>query len=216
MPWYTIVGVVGDVKQGSLAATESDAVYIAPTQSWFADTAMSLVIRADRDEASLIPAAKSAIWSVDKDQPIIRIATMDNLLASSLAERRFSLILFEIFGIVALLLAAVGIYGVFSGSVTERTREIGVRLALGASSGHILKQVLCQGMTLAGLGVAIGLAGAMAATRSLTTLLFGISRLDPGTHLGVVLVLLCVSLIACWFPAWHAARVDPAITLKSE
>ena len=153
---------------------------------------------------------------MDKDEPIVRVATMDDRLAKSAAERRFALILFETFGLAALVLAAIGIYGVLSGSVTERTREIGVRLALGASRRNILALVVRQGMTLTGLGVVIGLTGAVAATQAIVTLLFGISRLDPITYLGVIALLVGVSVIACWVPAWRAARVDPSITLRAE
>jgi putative ABC transport system permease protein len=215
-PWYAIVGVVGDVKQGSLADSQADAVYITPAQSWFADDAMSLVVRAHDDVTALAPAIKNAIWSVDKDQPIVRVATMDTLLAASASQRRFAMIVFEAFALVALLLAATGIYGVLSGNVSERMREIGVRSALGASRVDILALVVRQGMTLTGLGVAIGLGGAAAASSALVTLLFGVSRLDPLTYIGVIALAAGVSAIACWVPAWRAARVDPAITLRAE
>ena len=141
---------------------------------------------------------------------------MDDLLAASAAERRFALILFEAFALAALVLAAAGIYGVLAGSVAERTREIGVRSALGASRGSILALVVRQGMTLTGLGVVIGLSGAVAASQAIVTLLFGVSRLDPVTYLGVIALLVGVSAVACWVPAWRAARVDPAITLRAE
>ena len=215
-PWFTIVGVVGDVKQTSLALSQPDAVYITTNQSWFVDDAMSLVVRARGDAAVLAPAIRKAIWSVDKDQPIVRLATLDDLLAASAAERRFALILFEAFGLVALVLAATGIYGVLSGSVTEHMREIGLRSALGATRGNILTLVVRQGMTLTGIGVVIGLSGAAAASRALVTLLFGVSRLDPITYLGVIALLAGVSAIACWVPACRAARVDPCITLRAE
>lgn len=215
-PWSTVVGVVGNVKQTSLVMNQSDAVYLTNTQWPFTDKALWLVVRARGDAAALAPAIRNAIWSVDKDQPIVQVATMDNLLAASAAERRFALILFEAFGIVALVLAATGIYGVLSGSVTERTREIGVRLALGASRSNILALVFRQGMTLTGLGVVIGLSGAVVATQAIVTLLFGVSRLDPITYLGVISLLVGVSVIACWVPAWRAARVDPSITLRAE
>jgi putative ABC transport system permease protein len=215
-PWYTIVGVVGDVKQTSLAESHPDAAYVTPAQSWFADDAMSLVVRTRDDVTSLAPAVKSAIWSVDKDQPIVRIATMDALLAASESQRRFAMIVFEAFALAALLLAATGIYGVLSGSVNERMREIGVRSALGASRGDILALIVRQGMTLTSIGVALGLIGAAAATRALITLLFGVSRLDPVTYLGVIALLAGVSAMACWAPAWRAARVDPSITLRAE
>jgi putative ABC transport system permease protein len=215
-PWATIVGVVGDVKQTSLAISEPDAFYTSSTQWAWVDNVQSLVVRTRGDAASLAPAIRKAIWSVDKDQPIVRVATMDSLLAASEAERHFALVLFESFALVALVLAATGIYGVLSGSVTERIREIGIRAALGATRANILTLVVRQGMTLTFLGVLIGLAGAVAATQALVTLLFGTSRLDPLTYLGVIALLLSVSAIACWIPAWRAAQVDPAITLRAE
>ena len=138
------------------------------------------------------------------------------MLAITEAERHFVLILFEVFGIVALVLAAVGIYGVLSGNVTERAREIGVRAALGASRGNILALILGDGMRLTALGIVIGLCGAFAATRGLRTLLFGTSLLDPLAWTGVVVILVSVSAIACWAPAWHASRADPLITLRAE
>jgi len=213
---YTIVGVVGDVKQMSLALNESDAVYL-PSDQWpFTDNVMSLVVRARGDAATLAPAILQAVWSVDKDQPVVRVAMMDDLLAASAAERRFALILFEAFGLAALLLAAAGIYGVLSGSVAERTREIGVRSALGASRKSILGLVLRQGLSLTGLGVVIGLAGAVGASQAIRAMLFGVSHLDPVTYLGVIVLLAGVSLVACSVPAWRAIRVDPATTLRVE
>ncbi len=215
-PWGTVVGVVGDVKQASLALGETNAYYTATSQFSWVDRAQSLVIRTRGDAAALTPTIKNAIWSVDRDQPIVRVATMDSLLATSEAERRFVLILFEAFGLAALVLAATGIYGVLSGSVTERMREIGVRVALGANRGDILALVIRQGMRLTGLGIVIGLAGAIAASQALITLLFGVSRLDPATYLGVIVLLAGVSAIACGVPAWRAAQVDPASTLRAE
>jgi putative ABC transport system permease protein len=214
--WYTIVGVVGDVKQASIALTQQDAIYITPTQWHWADKVMSLVIRSERDPSTLAPEVRRAIWSVDKDQPIVRVATVEQLVEKSAVERRFALTLFEAFALVALSLAAIGIYGVLSGSVAERTREIGVRSALGASQREIVALVLRQGMTLTGVGVVIGLSGAIIASRVLVTLLFGISHLDPITYAGVITVLLGVSTIACCIPAWRAAGVDPSITLRAE
>jgi len=215
-PWGSIVGVVGDVKQASLALSDSDAFYTATTQWSWVDSVQSLVVRTRGDAATLAPAIRKAIWSVDKDQPIVRVATMDNLVAKSEAERHFVLILFEAFGLVALILAATGIYGVLSGSVTERMREIGVRAALGATPANILALVIRQGMTLTALGVVIGASGAVVASQALVTLLFGVSRLDPITYLGVIALLAGVSAIACGVPAWCAARVDPSITLRAE
>jgi putative ABC transport system permease protein len=214
-PWATIVGVVGDVKQTSLAVSVSDAFYTTTTQWDWVDTAQSLVVRTRGDAAALAPAIRKAIWSVDKDQPVVRVATMDTLLAASQAERHFALLLFEAFGIVALVLAAVGIYGVLSGSVTERMREIGVRSALGASRRDILALILRQGMTLTAIGVVIGLGGAVAASQAIISMLYGISRFDPVTYFGVVALLAIVSGIACWLPAWRAAKVDPSITFRA-
>ncbi len=215
-PWYTIVGVAGDVRQVSLAAGNLKAAYITPEQSWFADQAMSLVVRTRGDAAALVPAITKAVWSVDKDQPIVRIATADDLLAASAAERHFVLILFEAFSIVALALAAVGIYGVLSGSVAERTREIAVRLVLGAQRRDVLAMVLHSGMTLTVIGCVLGLAAAVGVTRFLTFLLYGISPLDPVTFIGIPVLLAAVALLACWIPARRAARVDPMVALRYE
>ncbi|MCA1649933.1 MAG: ABC transporter permease [Acidobacteria bacterium] len=215
-PPYTMVGIVGDGKQLSLAGTPADAVYTTTSQWRFADNVMSLVVRARGDAAALAPAVRQAIWSIDKDQPIVRVATMDDLVAASAAERRFVLLVFEAFALVALVLAAAGMYGVLSGRVAERTREIGVRSALGASRRNIVALVVRQGMVLAGLGIAIGLAGSAAASQAIAAMLFGISRLDPITYAAVIALLTVGAVIACWIPAWRAARVDPAITLKAE
>jgi ABC-type antimicrobial peptide transport system permease subunit len=164
----------------------------------------------------MAPAIQRAIWSVDKDQPIVRVAMMDRLLAATASERRFALILFESFALAALVLAAAGIYGVLAGSVAERTREIGVRSALGASPGSIVALVLRQGLTLTMLGQAIGLAGALAGTGWIVTLLWNVSRLDPVTYVGVIVLLSAVAMLACLIPAWRAAQVDPAITLRAD
>jgi putative ABC transport system permease protein len=215
-PWFTIVGVVGDVKQTSLALAQTDAVYTTPQQWGFADNPRWLVVRAHADPAALAETAKAAVWSIDKDQPIVRTATMDERIARSAAERRFALLLFEAFAASALMLAAVGLFGVLSTSVAERTREIGVRAALGASRSDIVSLVVGQALALTAAGVAVGIGGAIAASRALDTLLFDVSRADPGTYASVVMLLMAVSAAACWMPAWRAARIDPAITLRSD
>jgi len=215
-PFYTIVGVVGDVKQMSLMRPEADAIYVTLTQWRFADNVLTLVARAEGDVASLAPALRRAIWSVDKDQPIVRVATMDELLALSAAERRFVMILVTAFAVVALVLAAAGIYGVLSGSVAERFREIGVRAALGASPRDILGLVVRQGITLTLGGTAIGLIGAVVGSRVFAALLFGVSHLDPATYLGMLMLLVAVSGAACGLPALRASRVDPVIALKAD
>jgi ABC-type antimicrobial peptide transport system permease subunit len=200
----------------SLTLNEPAAVYTTEAQWRFADTAMSLVVRARGSAAALAPALRQAIWSIDKDQPIVRVAMMDDLLAGTVAGRRFALILLQAFALTALILVAAGIYGVLAGSVAERTREIGVRAALGASRGSLLGLVFREGMLLTGCGIALGLAGALAASQALATLLFGISPLDPLTYVGVIALMMAVSLIACWTPAWRAVRLDPATTLRAE
>jgi putative ABC transport system permease protein len=215
-PWATVVGVVGDVKQLSLGVNDSEAFYVARTQWAWIDPAQWLVVRTRGDAATMAPAIRRAIWSVDKDQPVVRVVTMDKLIADSEAQRHFALVLFEAFALVGLILAATGIYGVLSGNVSERTREIGVRAALGASRANILALILRQGLTLAGIGLVLGLLGAMAGSRALMTLLFGTSPLDPLTYLSVVGALMIVSFLACWIPAQRAASVDPAITLRDE
>jgi putative ABC transport system permease protein len=215
-PLYTVIGVVGDVKQKSLALNESDAVYTPEAQWRFADAAMSLVVRTHGNAAALVPAIRQAIWSVDRNQPIVRVTMMDGLVAGTVAGRRFALILLQAFAVTALLLTAAGLYGVLAGSVAERTREIGVRSALGASRRSILGLVLREGMVLTGFGIALGLAGALAASQALVTLLFGISPLDPLTYAGVIALMLAVSVVACVTPAWRAVRLDPAITLRAE
>jgi putative ABC transport system permease protein len=139
------------------------------------------VVRARGEAGALAPAIREAIWSVDKDQPIVRTASMEDLVAASAAERRFALIVFEVFALAALALAAAGIYGILAGSVAERTREIGVRSALGASRGMIVGLVVRQGLALTALGVLLGLVGAAAASRVIVSLLFAVSPLDPAT-----------------------------------
>ncbi len=215
-PWHTIVGVVGDVKQTSLAASDLHAFYTTPEQWRSGDNTMSLVIRTSGNTANLTPAIRKAIWSVDKDQPIVQVAMMDDLLAASEAERRFALILFETFGLVALALAAAGIYGVVSYTVTERTREIGVRLALGAERRSVLSLILRQGLKLTISGIGLGLLMAWGVTRLLTNLLYGVSATDPSIFGGVALLLIVVALLACYWPARRATRIDPLVALRHE
>ena len=215
-PPYTIVGVVADVKQLSLGMNDSFAVYI-PAQQWhFDDLTMSLVVRAHRDAAALAPVVRDAVRSIDKDQPLLRVATMNELLAATGSERRFALILFQTFALSALLLAAAGIYGVLAGMVAQRTREIGVRSALGASRRAIVMLIVREAITLTGLGVAIGLFAATVVTQAIVAMLFQISHLDPATYFAVVALLCSVAVVASAFPAWRASRINPAITLRAD
>jgi putative ABC transport system permease protein len=214
--WYTIVGIVGDVRQTSLAAGAEDAVYLTMPQWHWAERVATLVVKTGVDPASLVPSVKRAVWSVDRNQGITRIATMRDIVAASEASRRFVLMLFEAFALVALVLAATGLFGVLSGSVTERTREIGIRAALGASRANVLGLIVRQGMRMTVAGVVVGLGGAVLGTRLLSTLLFDVSNLDPVTYVAVALLLGLVSIVASGAPAWRAAAVDPATTLRSE
>jgi putative ABC transport system permease protein len=216
LPWFTIIGVVGDVKQASLAVPQTDAVYTTPAQWPFADNAMSLVVRTHGDAGAMASSLRQAIRFVDKDQPIVRVATMDSLLAASAAERRFALALFEAFGLVALVLAAIGIYGVLSGTVTERTQEIGIRLALGANKMDVVKLVLLQALRFAIVGAAAGLVGGLMISHLIAGLLYAVRPTDPPTFAGVGFILMTVALLASYVPARRAMRVDPMVALKYE
>jgi ABC-type antimicrobial peptide transport system permease subunit len=215
--WFTIVGIVGDVRQVSLAIDPPDAVYVT-NQQWtqFADSARWLVVRGQSDPVALLPAIRAAIESVDRRQPIVRVATMDERVSASAAARRFALVLFQAFGLVSLVLASIGTYGLLSGSVTRRLREIAVRAVLGADRWSLLELVLRQGMFLTVVGILIGLGLAILASRFLETMLFGVSRLDAVTYVSVVVLLALTSAIACWMPAWRASRLDPNVVLRAD
>ena len=216
LPWYTVVGVVGDVRQGALSDPPGDAVYIPTDQWYFADRNRWLVVRAAGDAAALVPALKSAVWSVDPDQPIVRIELVGELVTRSQPQRRFVLVILESFAAIALLLAGIGLYGVLSASVGERMRELGVRAALGASTRSLVALVARQGAAITAAGLTLGIAGSALASRALATLLFGVTGLDPFTYAGVVAVLGAVACLACGVPAYRAMRVDPAVTLRGE
>jgi putative ABC transport system permease protein len=215
--WFTVVGIVGDVRQASLAIDPTDAVYITNEQwTQFSDRARWLVVRGQSDPNALMPAIRRAIESVDKGQPILRVATMDERVNASAAARRFALVLFQAFGVVALALASIGTYSLLSGSVTRRLREIAVRAVLGADRRSLLELVLREGMSLTVVGMLIGLGLAMLASRFLETMLFGVSRLDAVTYVSVVALLALTSAIACWMPAWRASRLDPNVVLRAD
>jgi putative ABC transport system permease protein len=215
-PLYTIVGIVADVRHMSLALDPAEAVYTTPEQWRFADEGKSLVIRARGSPAALAPAARQAIWAVEPAQPVARVEAMEDLVARSSAARRFALVLFQTFGLTALVLAGLGLYGVLAGRVAERTREIGVRAALGATRAGLVFGVVRQGMALAAAGIAIGLASAFAAMRAIESLLFGVASTDFATYMAVTVILGAVALLACAIPAWRAARVDPVRALRLE
>lgn len=209
-----IVGVAGDVKINGLDAAIGPAIYWPYSQ--FPVNFNAIVVRGDTDPLRLVSAVKSQIWSVDKNQPISKIATMEQVLSDSIAQRRLYLVLLGVFAGAALLLAAVGIYGVMSYSVSQRTHEIGIRLALGAGQIEILKLILGRGAKLALLGVATGILAATALTRLMSSLLFGVSPSDPATLVSVAVLLMLVAMAACYIPARRAMRVDPMIALRYE
>jgi putative ABC transport system permease protein len=211
---YTVVGVVGDVKQLSLAGEVPDAVYTTTAQWRFAQHGMSLVVRGAGDAAALVPAVREAIWTVDAEQPVVRVATMESMVAGTSAERRFILLLFQVFAVAALVLTMAGIYGMMAGLVAERTRELGLRAAVGATAGQIVGLVLRFGARVTGIGLAVGVAGAVIGTRLMRAMLYGVSHLDVVTYGAVVVVLAVMATIACALPALRAARIDPARALR--
>jgi len=215
-PWWTVVGIMGDVRHTGLDETQAPQIYLPEAQWFSADDAMVLTARTGGDPVQLAGAIRAAIRSVDPTLPILQVATMEEVVSATAQQRRFAFILFEVFAVVALLLAAAGIYGVLSGSVTERTRELGIRSALGASRNGILALVVRQGLTLTLVGLSVGALGSLLLSRFLQRLLFGVGSTDPLTFVGVVAVLMAVALVACWAPAWRATRVSPLEAIRGE
>jgi putative ABC transport system permease protein len=216
-PPRTIIGITGNVKHRALDANVTQQWYV-PEGQWRqgADNQAVVVVRTPGDPAALAASVRKVIASVDPTQPIVHVATMEQLIAASTAQRRLALVLFAAFAGAALLLAVTGIYGVLAGSVAERTREIGVRSALGATPSQIIGSILEQGGRLAVLGIVLGLIGAIGLTRYLRALLFGIAPDDPVTLVSVVLLIGAVTIAGCLIPAMRAARVDPSRALRSE
>jgi putative ABC transport system permease protein len=175
-----------------------------------------LMVRTTGDPMSIAAAVRQAVWSVDRNQPVSNIRTMDEILSEEVAQRRIGMTLLTAFAALALALASLGIYGVLSYSVTQRTQEIGIRMALGAGRKDVLRMVLTDGMRLAAAGVAVGLGVSFALTRLMAGLLFGVSASDPRTLAGVTLLLTLVALMACYIPARRATKVDPMIALRDE
>jgi len=207
-----IVGVVGDTKADGLDAESGAQIYVPHAQDieW---NSMALVVRTSGDPAAFATILRREVQALDKDQPVYNLRTMDDVVTKSVGTRRIAMQLFAVFAVTALLLAALGIYGVMAYSVTQRTQEIGIRMALGAQKSDVLGLVIRQGMALAAIGVMVGLAGAFALTRVIGNLLFGVTATDPATFFAIPLLLLLVALVACYLPAHRAARLDPTKAL---
>jgi putative ABC transport system permease protein len=211
---FEIVGIVRDVKSSGLSAAAEPAYYIPAVQSPLVD--MTILVRTKDEPSAILPAVRRTIWSLDKDQPISNVATMDKIVSDSIAQPRLSMTLMGLFGGLALVLAAVGIYGLLSYSVTQRTQEMGIRIALGAQVKDVLRLILKQGLLLVLAGEALGLIGSFALTRVISSLLFGVTPTDTTTFAAVAVVLAAVAMFACYFPARRATKVDPLVALRYE
>jgi putative ABC transport system permease protein len=209
-----IVGVVGDVKHAGLDSVPSPTIYLPAPQ--FPFPAMAVVVRTRSDPLAMAAAVRGAVRELDPDIPTADVKTMEQYVETSVARRRFTMLLLGGFAALALVLAALGIYSVIAYSVARRTREIGLRIALGAQRGDVAAMVVRQGVTVALVGVAVGLAGAALLTRVLANLLFGVSATDPLTFAGVALLLGTVAALASYIPARRAMRVDPMVALRTE
>jgi putative ABC transport system permease protein len=216
----TVVGIVADVRHNGVTAPVKEKFYVPHTQ-WHRSVGnpirgMSLVIRASGDPLSLVSPIRQAVRALDPNLPIADVRTMPEVLAATLSTPRFTGVLLGLFATLALLLSAIGIYGVLSYVVSRRTREIGIRLAVGASRADVLRIVLRNGLVLSLSGIALGVVAAALTTRLMTTLLHGVTPVDPATFASVALGLSLVALFACLIPAWRATQVDPVIALKAE
>jgi putative ABC transport system permease protein len=213
-PWKTVVGVVGDVLHKGLDAPHTIQVYVPNTQ--FTDSFVILAVRTSHDPASLAAAVRSEITALDPQVPVSEVATMDEVVSASVANQRFGALLFMLFGAIALVLTAVGIYGVISYGVAQRTHEIGIRLALGAGRREVLRMIVGEAMRPALLGAALGLVAAFGLTRLLTRLLYNVRPTDPPVFVAVLFLLIGVALLASYIPARRATRVEPMVALRYE
>jgi putative ABC transport system permease protein len=213
-PWRTIVGVVSDVTQYALDKKPPMQMYLPHSQ--FPTTFVNFVIKTDNDPSAIFPAVRREILAIDKDQAVFNVVTLDQLQGDSISLRRFFMLLLITFAVLTLTLAAVGIYGVMSYVVTQRTQEIGIRMALGAGTSHVLKLVVSGGIVLALVGVGIGLVTAFALTRLMESVLFGVTPTDALTFAIGSVGLVAVAAIACYIPARRATKVDPLVALRYE
>jgi predicted permease len=213
--WTELVGVVNGVRDTNPRFPLTGEIYVPYAQVGYAPEA-NFIARTSENPAVMIPALRQVVWSVDKSAPITEVQTMDQIVSDSVAEPRFQTLLLGSFGALGLILAMVGIYGVISYGVTQRTREIGVRMALGAQPRHVLRMVVREGMALAGAGIIAGIGGALALTHYLRSVLFEIKSTDPATFTAVAVALLLIALAACYIPARKAMRVDPTVALRHE
>jgi putative ABC transport system permease protein len=212
--WLTVIGLVQDVREWEWGDEKVGQVYLPYAQN--PSRIMRLVVRANGDPAALTSAVRHAIESVDPNQPVTEIRTMDEFLAAAVAQRRLSMLLLGGFAAIATILAAVGIYGVMAYGVTQRSHEIGIRMALGAEPSDVLRMIVIDGMRLAVIGLFIGIVGSTIAARYLESQLYGVKSTDPATFVGVVLGLAIVAVAACYFPARRATKVDPLAALRYE
>jgi putative ABC transport system permease protein len=210
----TIVGVVGNVKQESITTDVSPEIYVPFSQMPM--NSLTLFVRTSTDTTEFARTLRSEVFAIDSNQPVFDVRTLDQRVVQTIAASRSLMLLFSGFAVLALVLASVGIYGIVSYSVSQRTREIGIRMALGARGVDVLRMVLKNGMILVVAGVAIGIGGALALTRFLTTMLFGVTPTDSTTFVVVSLALAAVALIACLIPARRATKVDPIVALRYE
>ena len=209
-----IVGLVGHVKHGGLQGESRVQYYLPHSQRPRRD--LYLAVRTQQEPASVTAAIRDAIRGLDPDLPVFKVTTMERLVADSTARQRFAMFLLGLFAAVAMVLAAVGLYGVMSYTVSQRSREIGIRMALGAQARDVLRLVLGQGMRLIAVGIGLGVLAALGLTRLMTSLLFGVSATDPGIFVLISAVLVGVALLACLVPTGRATRVDPMVALRYE
>jgi len=213
-PPFQVIGIVGDVADNGLG-TDTIPVFYAPHLQ-FPTLSLRMALRSDGDPTALLPSVRERIWDINSDVPISNVRTMEQIAANSTAQARFLTSLLALFAGMALLLASMGLYGVLAFFVSQRSREVGIRMALGASSNDVMSAVVRRGMILASVGALFGIGGSVALSSVLASLLFETAATDPATYLVVIALLLLVALAACVLPARRAVRVDPVIALRSE